>query len=86
MMRITGEEPLRYEMIHVMYNGLCKTIVQHFEYTNRMMQFKDLLSEVDYKGGVIRVWADNPLNGELFEYGNYKDTYWYKVGETKGYA
>lgn len=38
-----------------------------------------------YKKGVITVFCENPLRGEVYKYGN-NGEYWEKVGKTDGYA
>ena len=38
-----------------------------------------------YKGGTITVIAENPLDGNIYRYGNHGD-YWECIGEVFGYA
>lgn len=35
---------------------------------------------------IIEVRIENPLNGVIYQYGNYKNNKWHKHGETCGYA
>lgn len=35
---------------------------------------------------IITVIVESPLHGEIYQYGNYYDNKWYKIGETAGYA
>lgn len=85
MTRFNQEEVLNYEVIYVMYDGIFKTINPSTDFKKGKVQFKDLLSEVNYHGGVIKVWADNAESGDLFEYGGYEGCFWYTVGHTRGY-
>ena len=36
--------------------------------------------------GVIYVWVEHPLDGVIYQYGNYSDDIWRKHGKTNGYA
>lgn len=47
-----------------------------------LKQFK----EMGYKSGVITVWQETPLNGEIYQYGNHYPASWIKIGQTIGYA
>lgn len=35
--------------------------------------------------GMITIFINSPLHGEILQYGNYGDS-WYQIGETCGYA
>ena len=64
-------------------------IVQDFEYGEEPLSFGDILQKCKdkgYIGGIILVIAENPLSGDIYQYGNYNDDYWYQVGDMKGYA
>ena len=35
---------------------------------------------------LITIFIDDPMQGEILQYGNYNDGKWYRIGNTMGYA
>lgn len=65
------------------------SISQVLEYDNpiTLKEIEDRVkADPEYEGGVIRVIAENGLNGIIYQYGNYSDKSWYEHGQTRGYA
>ena len=50
------------------------------------LSLNDCLKEIDYCVGVCIVIFETALSGQIYQYGNYSDGFWYEHGETKGYA
>lgn len=57
------------------YHAECLTLREIYE------QLKEI-----YPHAIITVFQNSPLNGEIYQCGNYKDGQWIEHGTTKGYA
>lgn len=47
---------------------------------------REMCETEGYEEGIITVIVDSPLQGVVYEYGNYDDNMWYIHGTTQGYA
>lgn len=54
----------------------------------KKVSFRDILKRagMKYKGGVVYIWLDDALSGEIWEFGNSDKKQWYLHAKTKGYA
>ena len=50
------------------------------------LSLNDCLKEIGYRNGVCIVIFKTALSGQIYQYGNYGDGFWYEHGKTKGYA
>lgn len=50
------------------------------------LSLNDCLKEIDYRNGVCIVIFETALSGQIYQYGNYGDDYWYEHGKTQGFA
>lgn len=52
------------------------------------ISFKEIQKQAEALGytGLITVIVDEPLKGAIYQYGNYRDGLWHKIGDTMGYA
>lgn len=46
----------------------------------------EIAHQLKGKTHMITIFVDQPLHGEIWQYGNYNDGTWYRIGETIGYA
>lgn len=52
------------------------------------ISLKEIQNQAEALGytGLITVIVNEPLKGVIYQYGNYVDKLWHKIGETVGYA
>lgn len=74
------------------YEGNKKTIaftLSNYYEDGEMLNFGYVFNkakENGYKNGTILLILESYLDGKIYRYGNYRDEYWYLVGETRGFA
>lgn len=75
---------LEYDIIHVIGNNVCKTLIHNPVYDEPITlgDCEDMLLLVPYP---IIVIAENPLDGAIFRFGNHTMD-WEQIGTTAGYA
>jgi hypothetical protein len=70
------------------------TVIVH-DYSHEWHCYKMFLTEYDVTTladisndfpNVEMLIAENPLNGKIYRFNNYKDDKWYETGKTDGYA
>lgn len=86
-MSVDGSTKIYDGIIRIICGDSAKTIYLTAMGTenDRFITLNDCLSLIDYKGGVCIVIFDEPLHGEIYQYGNYGE-YWTTYGTTQGYA
>lgn len=74
-------------LLKIIFNNKCINMILSDE-SSLNYTFTDVLNEAyknGYYEGVITLIAESPLDGKVYEYGNY-GLYWVRHGETRGYA
>lgn len=59
----------------------------YYSLYDKAVTLNDCLKIIEFDGeGTVMVIFEEPLHGEIYEYGNYAEKCWVKYGTTKGYA
>jgi len=86
--QLNGSDTINYaDVVRIIFDEKCINKMYIEEYDD-LPTFDDVLNiakENGYKNGVILLIAENPLHGEIYEYGNYGHV-WVEHGVTKGHS
>ena len=86
---ISKDEKLEYDIITTIYDISfieCKGYKKYND-IEKPVSFNDLIEEFNLdKSQSYIIICENPLEGIVLRYGNYRDGKLWLVGETKGYA
>lgn len=73
------------DILKIIFGNKCVTKVLSSEEEPTFAEVREIAVKNGYSSGVIILIAESPLEGEVFEYGNYGE-FWVEHGKTRGYA
>lgn len=74
------------DILKIIFGNKCVTkVLSSGELEFTLAEVREIAVKNGYSRGVIILIAESPLEGEVFEYGNYGE-FWVEHGKTRGYA
>lgn len=73
--------------VRIIYDDVLKTRIMEDLDINKYT-FEEVLKlfGIKYNHGVVYLWIEDYLDGEIWQFGNNDEKYWYYHGETNGFA
>lgn len=59
-----------------------------YQEEHEVLTLQDISNQLEKSNhrNVITVWVESPLEGTIYQFGNYHDNQWHEHGTTRGYA